>query len=184
METNQYQQEGPKTSIFATSLRYGLILGAVIIFVSLISQMIGLNKTPFDTYATWILFVSMIVWAMSQFRRANGGYMRYGQGLTLGILISIFGGVLVSGNEVFQAHVINPSLIDEAVIKTMVTVEEQNPNLTDEQLEFMESFARWVFKPVPLFVSVLVSLVIVGLLISLVLAIFMRRSNPDPFAEV
>jgi hypothetical protein len=80
----------PKTSISAVAIRYGLIVGMITVIYSLILYITDLQITnQFLSYVSFLILIVGIYLAHQNFKKENGGYMTYGQGLGIGSLVSL-----------------------------------------------------------------------------------------------
>jgi hypothetical protein len=172
--------ETEKTSVSQMGIRSGVVYGLIMIIYSLILNFTGLAMNQTMGYLSWVIIIGAVIWAHIEYKKANGGFMEYSEGLGLGIITILIGG-LISG--VFS--VIYMTLIDNNFIKNMLTqIREQldkQPNLNDEQIDAVMKFYEWMFQPHWLFLIGLLSSAIVGLIISAIVSIFTQKSNPDPF---
>jgi hypothetical protein len=172
--------ETEKTSVSQMGIRSGLVYGLTMIIYSLILNFTGLAMNPTMGYISWLIIIGAIVWAHIEYKKANGGFMEYSEGLGLGIITILIGG-LISG----LFSIIYMTFIDPNFIKNMLTLAreqlEKQPNLNDEQIDAMMKFYEWMFQPHWLFLMGLLGGAIIGLIISAIVSIFTKKTNPDPF---
>ncbi|MCU0444345.1 MAG: DUF4199 domain-containing protein [Microscillaceae bacterium] len=172
--------ETEKISVGKMGLRAGLVYGLVMVIYSLIINFAGLTMNPNMGYLVWLIIIGAIVWAHIEFKKNNGGFMEYSQGLGLGVVMVVIGGI-ISG--IFS--IIYMTFIDANLLKNMLTLAreqlEKQPSINDEQIEQIMKFYEWFFQPHWLFLMSLVSSAIFGLIVSAIISIFTQKTNPDPF---
>lgn len=162
-----------------TALKWGVILGVALIIYSLflyLTDNIGNSKLGLVSF---VVSIGGLVLAMRDYRTLNGGYMSYGEGLTIGTLTSGVSGLLSSLFSVFYTTVIDTGVMERMVDKTRDQLEESG--LPDEQIEQQIKFVEMFQSPGLTFAFGVIGAVIFGLLLSLVISAIMRRNKPNPF---
>ena len=84
----------PTTS--AVAIRYGLLTGIVLILYSFFLLATNSMANGALTSVIYLLMIGGIVMAQRAFRTGNDGFMSYGQGLGIGVLLSLVAGTLSS----------------------------------------------------------------------------------------
>ncbi len=161
------------------ALKWGLILGIVLIAYSLIlflTDNVGNTGLGFVSYA---LSIGGIILAMREFRTLNGGFMTYGEGLTVGTLTSGVSGLLSALFSTFYTTVIDTGVMERMADQTREKLEESG--VSDEVIEQQMEFVQMFQSPGLLFVFGVIGSVILGLLLSLVIAAFMKKTKENPF---
>jgi hypothetical protein len=170
-----------KPSSAKIALKWGAILGLALMLYSSLNYTANLTTNTAFGLVSYALIIGGLVLAMREFRTLNGGYMTFGEGVGLGALTSAVSGLLSGIYNVVYTTVIDPGVMDRATEQVRAQLETQG-KLTDEQIEQSMTMAKSFQSPgVLLFVGVLGS-VILGVLLSLVIAAVMRRQNQNPFA--
>ena len=72
---------------------------------------------------------------------------------------------------------INPGVIDEILIKSEEQILEQNPNISDEQLEQALNWTEMFVSPMVMTIFSAIFSIIAGAILSLLIAIFVKREN-------
>ena len=171
MEENQ-----PKPGKFA--LKFGLILGLVsIVFnVMLMSQGLHYEQTlPIQVIGIVILAVVALL-GISQYRKANGGYLKLGDALKLGTGIAVVAGVVGLIYFFVMSNVIEPDYMDKVFEIGKQKALVDNPELTEEQIdqgiEMQKKFA-WISYPVILIIQA-----VLGLIIGLIGGLIFKKDKP------
>ena len=172
MEENQ-----PKTGKFA--LNYGVLLGVV-------SVVFGLMLFSMDMHYDqgWAirginlaLTVVAIIFGVSQFRKANEGFLTISQALKLGAGIAVVAGIIGLIYFFLLSNVIEPDYMDKMYEIGKEKAMTDNPKLTEEQIdqgiEMQKSFA-WLFYPIGLIINI-----VIGLVIGLIVGLIMKKQKPE-----
>ncbi|AQG82214.1 DUF4199 domain-containing protein [Spirosoma montaniterrae] len=161
------------------ALKWGLILGIALIVYSLalfLTDNVGNTGLGFISYA---LSIGGIILAMREFRTLNGGYMSYGEGLTVGTLTSGISGLLSSLFSTFYTTVIDTGVMERMADQTREKLEESG--VSDEVIEQQMEFVKMFQSPGLLFVFGVIGSIVLGLIFSLIIAAFMKKTKENPF---
>jgi len=161
------------------ALKWGAILGLVSIVYSLIlfvTDMVGNSSLGFISI---LLSAGGMILAMREFRTLNGGFMAYGQGLSVGTLTAGISGLLSSLFSVFYTTVIDTGVMERMVNTTRDKLEESG--LSDEQIEQQVKFIQMFQSPGLTFAFGVIGAVIFGFLLSLVISAIMKKEKANVF---
>lgn len=162
------------------ALKWGLIFGlAQIAFSIIIFLTDNFGNTALGS-VTYILIAISLVMAMRDFRNLNGGYMAYGQGISVGTLTAAISGLLSSLFSVFYMTVIDTGIMERVMDKTREQMEAQG-NLSDEQIDQAIEITQKFQSPGILFAVGVIGSAIIGLIFSLVIAAIMKKDKTNPF---
>lgn len=169
--------EQPSTARVA--LKWGGILGIASILFSLVlflTDNVGNRGLSAISYA---LIIGGLILAMRDYRTRNGGYMSYGEGLSVGTLTAAISGLLSSLFSVFYTTFIDTGIMARAADTMRDQLEERGipDDQIDQQMELMQMFQS----PGILFVVGVIGSALIGLILSLIIAAFMRRNKANPF---
>ena len=168
-----------QASTARVALKWGIILGVALIIYSLIlflTDSVGNSKLGFISFA---LSIGGLVLAMRDYRTLNGGYMSYGEGLSVGTLTSGVSGLLSSLFSVFYTTVIDTGAMGRMVERTREQLEDSGA--PDDQIEQQINIVEMFQSPGLSFAFGVIGAVIFGLLLSLIIAAIMRRNKATPF---
>lgn len=161
----------------SVALRYGLITGFVSIIYALI---LYITKSNTNTTLSWLGMIIPIVgiWlALDAFKKENGGFMSYGQGLGIGTLLTTISGVL--GGIFTYVYV---SFIDTTVLtrmREMQVLEMEKKGLSDTQIEDAMSMAESFSGPGMMLVMSILFGALMGFLISLIISAIKKNNRPE-----
>ncbi|AUD04745.1 DUF4199 domain-containing protein [Spirosoma pollinicola] len=170
--------EQPSTA--RTSLKWGAILGLVLMLITLVMYLTDQTSNPLFTGLTLGAMVAFLILSMRDYRSLNGGYMSYGEGLGLGALLSTIAGLLSSAFITFYNVVIDPTVQQRAMDKAREKLEEQGV-MSDEQIDQAMEMSAKFQSPGFTFIAGIFGTLFIGFLLSLIVAAFIRRNKANPF---
>ncbi|MGV3640115.1 MAG: DUF4199 domain-containing protein [Adhaeribacter sp.] len=174
---DQYTLEHPgNESAMSVALRYGLLTGFVSVIFSLVLYVTGLSENKLVSALGFIILIAGIVMAHQYYKKENGGYMTYGQGLGIGSLLSVIVGVM-SGIFVY----IYIKFIDSAYlerIRDMQMAELEKRNMSEEQMEQAMAVTDKLMGAEMMVVWSIVGSLLMGFLFSLIIAALTKRTRP------
>ena len=74
--------------------KWGLIFGLVSAIIFTVSGAARLNLAFASTFISWAVVISVFVLGLKEFREDNEGFMSFGQGFGLAMMIALIGGVV------------------------------------------------------------------------------------------
>ncbi len=171
--------ENKGNTMLKSSMTYGLILGIALVVFSLITYIMGVVKPP-----AWVSVINIVImiggvfYGIKKYRDEDlGGEITYGKAVGYGILICVFAAVISSIYTLLLVTVIDTEYIN----KILAMQEEEMVNkgiYTDEQIDLGMQYARKFTSPVILTISGLFSGAFFGTIVSLILAIFLKKEKP------
>ena len=122
----------------------------------------------------------LIYFAHKAFKDDGNGFMSYGQGLGIGTLIALVGGVISS---IFTYVYL--TFVDDSMIEIILEKSEQDMidgGMPDSQVETAMSFTEKMMTPTIMALLGVVFVVLIGFILSLIISAITK--NPDPSAEI
>jgi hypothetical protein len=168
------EQTQPKIGKF--SLNYGLILGAISVVFGLMlySMDAHTSQDTSNTVISIVIAVAIIVWAIVNFKKANGGVLSLGQAIKLGIGIALIAGVINIVYLIFLSSVLDTDFITKIAENGKAAAEEAGVMTSaqiDQQYQGTIDYF-WVSYPV-----ILIFNVIMGLVIGLIGGLIFKKSE-------
>lgn len=164
-----------KTSTARVALKYGLLASVVIMIYTTIINLAGLSQNKILSSLSFVFMVVAIVLAMKDFREKNGGYMSYGEGLGLGTLVSAVMGLLSSAFAMFYMQFIDNTLLTQGMDQVREDMERRG--MDDSQIDQAMELSQKVMSPGVVFAIGVFGYVLMGLIISLIVAAIIRREK-------
>ncbi len=164
-------------SIPAVAVRYGLLTGLVSVIVSLTLFLTQTEQSP----ARWlglIVGAAGIYLAQNDFKKQNGGFLEYGQGLGIGTLLNLISGALNAVFTYFYIQFVDDGFIGR-IIATARAEMEAKGNLTDEQIDQALAMTTKFTTPTMLLVFGILGAAFFGFLLSLLITLVTKHSRPE-----
>ncbi len=165
-----------KVTVSQIGLKYGIIMGLILVVYALILQITTYTTNPWLGAVTFLLLIVGFVMGHKAYKAGGDGYMSIGQGLGIGMLISLIGGVVSSIFSYAYIKFIDDSSIARAIDLQMEKFEELGYD--DAQIEqAMEMAGKFSTPEMQLGMGIIVIL-IVGFILSLIVSLFTKKANP------
>ena len=171
METLNTPQQ--LVSPLKTSLKYGLITGAVLIVFSLVTYYAGMMANESLQWISYLMLAAGIFLGVKYHRdRDLGGYMSYGRGLGAGVLIGLFSAILLAVFIYLFYGMIDPGALGE--LKRLQEEKMYEQGQTDEQIEMASKFMT----PEVMAIFTLPAMTFFGFIFSLIISAILKRNRP------
>ena len=160
------------------ALTYGLILGGVGIIFALMLYSLDLHyQGGMSVLAVSVLItLAAVILGMIQFRKANNGFMSFGQALKVGVGICLIGGIIGILFNQLIANVIDPEMMTKAMEYQrgqLMATTKMTPSQIDAQLEMGKKFTT----PGMQIMFGLIYVVVSGFLFSLIPALVLKKKE-------
>jgi hypothetical protein len=175
---DQYAMEPTSGArIRPVALRYGLLTGLVSVIYSLILFIAELSENTAFSSLTYVFLIVGIVLAHKHFKKENGDYLSYGQGLGLGSLLSMVVGLMSGIFMYIYIKFIDSSLLENIRDKQLAELEKRN--MSEEQIEQAMSITDKMMGPEMMVVFVIVGTLFAGFLLSLIISAITKHTRPE-----
>ena len=166
--------QSPTTT--AVGLRYGLLTGLVSVIISFGINALHMENSP-AKWLTMPVLIGGIVLAQQEFKKRDGGFMSYGQGLGIGTVLSATVGVISAVFTYVYTTFIDPDMMTRAMEKAQADMEAKG--LSAAQIDqAMAMSAKFTTGPV-LAISVIIGTLIIGFIFSLVISAIIKNTKPE-----
>jgi hypothetical protein len=165
------------TSPTSVGLRYGLLAGLAGIVIALVLNITRLEQSP----AKWlsaVVLIAGIILAQKAFRKANGEFMSYGQGLGVGMTVVGVSAVLSAVFSYVYITFIDPDMTARILDKARADL-EAGGNMSDAQIEQAMSWTAMLMQGPALVGVALLSGLLMGLFVSLITAAILKNAKPE-----
>ncbi|TRZ43681.1 DUF4199 domain-containing protein [Robertkochia solimangrovi] len=166
----------PSTGKYA--LKFGIILAVAGIAFSLLLHFNDLqySQSWANSLVSTLMLIIILVLAIYQFKKDNGGYLSLSQALKVGIGAAMIAGIISVIYLMLYVNVIEPEFMDRTAEITKSTL-QQNPDLTPEQIETALKNQKeyfWITYPI-----VLIFNLFLGFVFSLITGLIMKKEKSD-----
>lgn len=162
-------------------LNNGIILGVASVLLSVSIYALG-NVYEQDWKVAIVSFAIMAVvifLGLKSFKAGNENLLSLSQALKIGLGISLIGGiVMVVYNQIF-INFIEPDFMENMLRVGEQKMLEQNPNMTDEQLEMAKGIQQKMSSPAIAAAMGIVGSLFFGFIISLIEGLILKRTEND-----
>lgn len=168
------EENKPNTGKIA--LTYGLILGGISMIFMLMLYSLDMHYQGglMVMGVSLTITVAVIVLGMLQFKKANNGFISFGQALKVGVGIGLVGGIIgIIFNQV-MAGLIDPQMMEKAMAYQkglLLETTKMTPEQVDAQMESTKKFTT----PSMQIVFGLIYSVVASFLLSLIPALILKR---------
>lgn len=162
-------------------INYGIILGVIGIIVHLALYASGklLELNWINSLVWFIALIVLTVMGIKKFKEANGTYISWGQGLKIGMGITMVSAIITVVYILIFTNVIDPSFQDRAI-----EVQKQawtDAGLTDSQIEDSVAMVKKFQGPVISSAIMLAVSAFFGFIISAITAAIMKKSTEEQY---
>ncbi|MFW6371930.1 MAG: DUF4199 domain-containing protein [Bacteroidota bacterium] len=168
--------------LWKNSIYVGAITGGSLVFISFLAYLTDSAFFKFIEGMQMPLLIVAIILGTKYLRdKVLDGAITYGKAVGSGVLISLFTGLLLA----LYGYILRTSLDPQLLEQELTALEEVylNWGFTEDQVELMVQQYKSIFSPVTFSVVGTLSTGFMGLIISLIAAIFLKR-EADPFADI
>lgn len=172
--------EKQKTEAKSFVINYGVLLGILSVIMGVIMYVTNAYLNPHWIYSVlgFILLVVVISLGIKAYKTENDNFLSIGEALKVGIGISVIGGIIGAIWMFLLMNYIEPEYMAQLSDVQRTTIQENNPNMSEEQMNsIMEMNARFS-SPWFLMAFSLIGNLFFGLIIALVAGLIMKNKNP------
>ncbi|MEO5571303.1 MAG: DUF4199 domain-containing protein [Bacteroidia bacterium] len=167
------------------SVKYGLITAVTGIVISMIIFLIGLDKSQTGEnlgYINIVILIAAMVMAVKE-RRENelGGFIEFGQAFSTGMMVVLIASAITAVYTFLYISVINPGFRDYVLQKQITKMETSGQS--QEQIDMALPYVEKFMTPVMMTLFTFLGGLVVGVIIALIIAAIMKKSNPNPFSN-
>jgi len=185
--TNSSKQIKPTTmenqnaSVKKIALTYGLLLGlfSVLLSVVLYAMDSHLERPGWASFLSFAVTLALIVYGLKTFKKENEGYMSLGQALKTGVAISLIAGIIGAIFNYIFVTMIEPDFVNQMLELTRENMLENNPEMTDEQVEMGLSITEKMMQPWIMSALAIIVSMFFGFIISLIAGLIMKQNRPE-----
>lgn len=174
-----------KTSIWKSGLMMGVYLAIAVILYSVVLYVTGLGFNKYAGYASILILIVGIIMIQLNYKKQQGGILTYGQGVGIALISMISVGVISLVYTYLLYAVIDPDYYQQFLLfmeeQTTATLIERG--MGEEQIQMSLDMQQKFQTPVILAGGALVNSVIVGLIVSLISSIFIKKNPTDEVPE-
>lgn len=159
----------------------GLILGVLGVLISVTLYAMGMHLDPHWSIGIFqfILMIAIIVLGISQFKKANGGFLSWGEGVKIGVGIAILAALVsVIYNYIFS------TFIEPDFMAQVMEVQNQkflDQGMSQEQIEAANAMTEKFKSPLIASAFGIIASAIGGFIVSAIAAAIMKKSEEETY---
>jgi hypothetical protein len=165
------------------SVKYGLLVSATGILISLLVFVVGLDKSDTGQYLGWLnipIMIVCMVLAIKESRQKLGGFISFGPAFKTVAVMVLISAVITSLYTYFYFTSINPSIVE--YIKDKQYMEFQDQGMSDEEIDAAMAMSGKFMTPGIMTLFTLLGGVALGLIVGAIVAAIVKK--PDPSTRV
>ncbi len=164
------------------AMNYGLLFGLSGVAVFLLFYFMGANvQSRWPSYLTYTLLAVFLVMGIKSYRDEDlGGELGYGKAVGTGVLISIYGGIIIGGFTAMFFLYIAPEMTERIIEAAQQNMLDQG--MSEDQIEMASSMTRKFMTPMWLFFLSILGYAFTGFIFSLIIGIFLKKEK-NPFSS-
>lgn len=168
-------------SLKSTILQYGILLGIISVVFGLMIYFLDMHYTQEASIGVVSIVITIAVIALGQynFRKENDGFLSFGEALKIGLGIALISGIIGVTYQMILVNVIDPNTIDKMMEITQNKLIEDQPEISQEQLDQIIDMQRKFSSPGMMAAFGLIGSLFIGFVISLISGLILKRDRPE-----
>ncbi len=166
------ESENQKNSIYKSAANYGFILGLAVIVYSILMRLAGFLESGFTSFGYQALMAAGIAFGIKKYtEEIVEGFISYSQAFRLGLMISIFSGLI----QAFFVYIYYHYISQEELTIMVNSMQELLIKMgkSDEEVEIASS----IISPAYIGFVILLKEFLKGLVFSLIISAFLKKEK-------
>ena len=170
--------ENQTATIKSTILQFGTMLGIISVAFGLMIYFLDMHYTQETGIGIVSILISIGVIALAQynFRKENEGYLSLGEALKIGLGVALVSGLTY---QYLLVNFIDPDTISKMMEVTKNKLMDDNPEMSEEQLEQIIGMQEKFTTPGMMVAFGLIGSLFIGFIISLITGLILKRNRPE-----
>ena len=170
--------ENQQTPTKKIALNYGMYLAGLSILLHVTLFAMGKHlEQDWKVTVLGIAITAALIWlGIKKYKEANGGLLTLGQGLKTGISIALISAVIYIIYTLLFLNVIAPDTMEQGLEIARQKL-EQNPNMSNEQIDAAIDMQKKFQSPGILAAVMLIFSLFIGFVISLIASLVMQKKE-------
>lgn len=170
-------EELEKATVKSVSMKWGLYVGLIMIAYGIILQVAGLATNQALSLLNYVFLIGIMVMAHKEFKENGDGFMSYSQGLGIGTLTTLIGGAISIVFSYVYVKFIDDSFLEQVKLQQIEQMEENG--MSQQQIDAAMEMSAAFMTPEVMFPIAMVSMVVIGFIISLIVSAVTKNVNPE-----
>ena len=158
---------------------YGNILGVVSIVFALMIFFLDLHYAQENSInlVNYGISVSVIIIALLDYRKTSAGILSLGDSIKMGMGIFLISAIYISIYTIILINFLDTETLTKSLEVTEMKILEQNPEISEEQLDQILSFQKKFSTPFVIITVLIIFSLISGFFSSLILGLIFKKSR-------
>ena len=168
-----------KKSVRDFILHYGNILGVVSIVFALMIFFLDLHYAQENSInlVNYGISVSVIIIALLDYKKTSAGILSLGDSIKMGMGIFLISAIYISIYTIILINFLDTETLTKSLEVTEMKILEQNPEISEEQLDQILSFQEKFSTPFVIITVLIIFSLISGFFSSLILGLIFKKSR-------
>ncbi len=173
--------ETQTASVKKIALPYGLLLALTTIVISVIVYVLGMtyDQPWWQSLLNFLAMIGFIVYGIKAYKNDNENYLALRDALKTGLAIALVAGLIGSIFSWLFVTVIEPEFAVNMLEATRVKMINDNPNMTQEQMDMALGMTEKMMSPGILVAFSVIASLFMGFIISLISGLIMKNNRPE-----
>jgi hypothetical protein len=158
------------------ALKWGVISALASVILSTLINITGIWKITGVSMLLFIPLILFLVLSMKEFRESNSDFMYFGEGLSIGMLMSAVSALISSLWGIVYMSIIDPTFMSQIKDFQIATMEEKG--LSDEQIEVAMQMTEKFSSGGMTFIFGLLGTLFFAFIFSLIISAIMKKNKP------
>ena len=132
--------ENPQPTSTKVAFKWTIISLVTSIVFTYVTQFLSVDPNSAIKYIQYLIFAAFLVLAQKEFKDQLGGYLTFGQGFNVGLLYSIFAGLLGAIFVYIYLTYLSPQVFEQSM--TAAEQKLQEKGMSSDQIETVMGFTR------------------------------------------
>lgn len=168
-------------SVFPHGIKTGVIAGIAAILVTLLAYVLNINMLGWAFQGvSYLVLIGVMIYGLLGFRKANGGYMAFAQGILIVLTAGMICAVINYFFGLLYYNVIDPGFEQQVIENSLAAYEKMGITVTDQVEELIRANAEdsthfsWKY-----FSFAIVGALIVWTILGLILGAIFSKKDPN-----
>ena len=172
-----------KQTHFQNALKFGLMMGGLLIVSGLVMYLAGMVDTEtgksgfLGTALSYVISIGALILGISAYKKSNNNFLSLGDGVKQGILIGLVGGLVSAIYTVIFFQFIEPDML-ENIRETAIQQAEDRGQINEDSEEMMSGIMNTFTSPLFFFFATIIMKFFLGLFVGLITGAIMKNERP------
>ena len=173
--------ESQTATVKKIALPNGVLLALTTIVISVIVYVMGMTyEQPWwQSLLNFAAMLWFVIYGIKAFKKDNSGYLSLAEALKTGLAITLIAGVIGSIFTYLFTTIIEPDFVMNMLEASRVKMIEDNPEMTQEQMDMAMSISEKMMSPGILTAIGVIASLFFGFIISLISGLVLKNNRPE-----